>query len=113
MTYDELKAKIIATSHRKDLTNAVPGFVEDARQLLNYRLGLALQPLENGTDTNEILTANYLLYFYPAMKALYEYIVEIETATYYEGLYQVQAAAHFITAPGTEPLVITPECPAP
>lgn len=109
MTYDELKAKMIATSHRKDLTNAVPGFIEDARVMLNYRLGLALQPLVAGTDTNELLTANPLLYFYPAMKALYEYIVEIETASYYDQLYQGQVSNHYVTAPDTTPLTITPE----
>jgi len=113
MTYEQLQAKIVATSHRKDLTAQIPGFVEDARVLLNYRLGLALVPLVNPTDTNDLLTANPLLYFYPAMKALYEYIVEIETASYYNQLYQEQAANHYVTATGTTPLVITPENPSP
>jgi hypothetical protein len=113
MTYQELRDKIITTSHRKDLVNVTPSFIEDARVTINYRLGLALAPLSNPDDTNEILTANPLLYFYPAMKGLYEYIVELENAAYYDTLWQAQAAQHFVTAPGTTPLTITPEVPAP
>lgn len=113
MTYEELCNKILATSHRRDLTDQVQGFVDDARVLLNYRLGLTLPKLGPADDTNEILLSNHLLLFYPAMKALYEYIVEIETAAYYDQLYQGAVADYFINRAGTTPLTITPEVPAP
>jgi len=90
-----------------------PGFIEDARVQLNYRLTLDLQPLVLPTDTNDVLTANWLLYFYPAMAKLYEFIVEFETAAMYDSLFQREANAYYTTAPGTEPVSITPECPAP
>lgn len=113
MNYQQLQDKIIAQSHRKDMAAKVPGFIEDARVMLNYRLGLELAPLELADDTNEVLTANHLLYYCAAMKALYEFIFEFETASYFYTMWQDQVAEHFVNAPGTVPLVITPEEPAP
>jgi len=113
MNYEQLQAKMVALSHRKDMATRVPDFIEDARVILQYRLSLALAPFTAPDDTNEILTENYLLYFYPAMKALYEFIIELDTASYYEQLYQGQVAEYYIKRAGTTPLVITPECPAP
>jgi hypothetical protein len=113
MNYLQLVDKIVAVSHRKDLRAQVPQFVEDAQQQINDRLGLALVPFNAGTDTDPVLTEQPLLYFYPAMKSLYENIIEFETATYYDNLFQRQADAFYITAPGTTPLTITPEVPAP
>lgn len=113
MNYAELQAKIIAQSHRKDMATRVPGFIDDARTMLNYRLSLELAPFTADTDTNDILDENPLLYFYPAMKALYEFIFEFETANYFDGQYQQQVSAYYTTRAGTEPLSITPEIPAP
>lgn len=113
MNYQQLQDKIVATAHRKDMVPRAPDFIEDARVRLNYRLGLELVPLVLPDDTNDILTANWLLYFYPAMKALYEFIVELDTAAVYEGLYMQEVGNHYVTAPGTEALVIKPECPIP
>lgn len=111
MNYQQLQAKIIAQSHRTDMVAKVPGFIEDARVMLNYRLNLELAPFALDTDTNEVLTANHLLYYCAAMKALYEYIFEFETANYFYGQWQDQVAEHYVNATGTEPLVITPEVP--
>lgn len=113
MTYAELQAKIIDQSHRKDQAQRVPGYIDDARTRLNLRLGLALVPLVNDTDTNEILTDWPLLYFYPAMRELYNFIIEMETANYFEQLYLNEVDRYYITRAGTEPLVITPEGPTP
>lgn len=113
MTYAELQQKMVLISHRKDMNVLVLGFISDAQQRVNQRLGLDLPPLVNDSDTDEILTNNYLLYFYPAMKALYEYIIELETASYYESLYQQEADGYYVTRTGTTPLTITPEVPAP
>lgn len=113
MTYAELQTRMIDQSHRKDMTTRAPQFIEDARNAINYRLSLALPALVNPDDTNEVLTANYLIYFYRAMQSLFEFIVEFETAQIYEALYQAQVGAYYTTAPGTTPLTITPECPAP
>lgn len=113
MTYQELQTKMIDMSHRKDMTARVPGFIEDARVRLNSRLGLELVPLVAPTDTNDILTENYLLYYYAAMQSLYEFIVEYETASYFDGQFNRQADNFYVTAPGTTPLVITPEGPTP
>lgn len=113
MTFTELCDKIERTSHRKDLGSQIPLFVNDARVMLNWRLGLNMPQLAAGTDTNEILQGNWLLFFYPSMKALYEYIVEIDTAAYYDQLYQGQVSAYYTTRDGTEPLTITPEGPTP
>lgn len=111
--YQTLQADMVALSHRKDLTSKTAGFIEQARKRINQRLGLELAPLVDPTDTNEVLDENSLIYFYPAMKALYEFIVELETATYYEGLFQQEADGYYVKAKGTTPLVIKPECPAP
>lgn len=113
MTHQELVDKIRLTSHRNDLAAMIPLFIEDARALLQYRLGISLLPLQYADSTNEILQENWLLYFYPSMKALYEYIVEIETAAYYDGLYQGQVDEYFVKRRNTTPLTITPEVPAP
>jgi len=113
MTFTELCDKIERTSHRKDMGTQIPLFVNDARVMLNYRLGLAMPALQAPADTNEILQTNWLLFFYPSMKALYEYIVEIETAAYYDQLYQDQVSSYYTTRAGTTPLVVTPENPAP
>lgn len=113
MNYQELQAKIIDQSHRKDMTNRVPGFIEDARSRINMRLGLELQPLAAPDDTNDVLTNDYLLYFYPALQALYEFIAEYETAAYFQNKWEGQANGYHTTRAGTEPLAITPEVPAP
>lgn len=113
MNYAELKAKIIDQSHRKDMATRVPGFIDDARVIINYRLSLDLQPFAADDDTNEVLDTNHLIYFYAAMKALYEFILEFETANYFDMLYQGQAAEYYVNRAGTEPLTITPEVPAP
>lgn len=113
MNYKQLQDRMISLSHRKDMATLVPQFIDDARGILNYRLGLALVPFVNDDDTNEILTENWLLYFYPAMKALYEWIIELETASYYEQQYQNQVSAYYTTRLGQETLVITPEESAP
>ena len=113
MNYAELQAKIIDQSHRKDMANRVPGFIDDARLRINNRLGLALEPLVNPDDTNDVLTDNDLLYFYPALQALYEFIGEFETASYFQNKWQGQADGYYVTRAGTDPLVIIPENPAP
>lgn len=113
MNYGELKAKIKDQSHRKDLDARIPSFVDDARNRLNYRLTLELVPLSADTDTDAILTDNPLLYFYAAMQALYEFIFEYETASYFNGRFIEQCDMHYVTAPGTEPIAITPEEPTP
>lgn len=113
MTYAELQAKIIDQSHRKDMANRVPGFIEDARTRLNMRLGLELVPFTTDTDTNDILDQWPLLYFYPAMVALYNFIIEMETAAYFEGLYRAEVDSYYVTRAGTDPLTITPEVPIP
>lgn len=112
MNYAELQAKIIDQSHRKDMAARVPGFIEDARVLLNYRLTLELAPFAADADTNEVLDTNWLLYFYPAMKALYEFILEFETANYFDAMYQNAVSDYYVNRTGTEPLTITPEVPA-
>jgi hypothetical protein len=113
MNYAELQAKIIDQSHRKDMASRVPGFIDDARTRINYRLSLELVPLAADTDTNDVLTSNPLLYFYPAMQALYEFIFEFETANYFMNLWQQEVAEYYVNRAGTEPLVITPEGPTP
>lgn len=113
MNYAELKAKIIDQSHRKDMANRVAGFIDDARLRINNRLGLALVPLTADTDTDEILTENDLLYFYPSMQALFEFVGEYETASYFQNKWDGQADGYYVTRAGTDPLVITPEVPAP
>lgn len=113
MNYGELQAKIIDQSHRKDMAARVPQFIEDARVILNYRLSLDLAPFSAPEDTNDLLTGNWLLYFYPAMKALHEFILEFETASYWDAMYQEQAGAYYTTRKGQETLVITPEEPMP
>jgi len=113
MTFDQLQTKIIAKAHRKDLSAQCPGFIEDARIHINGRLTLNLAPLVNPTDTNEVLTAQPLLYFYAGLQSLYEWIEEYETATYFNGLFNVVADRFYVTAPGTEPLVMKSENPAP
>jgi hypothetical protein len=113
MTYAELQAKIKDQSHRKDMDARIPGFIDDARNRINSRLGLALAPLVNPDDTNDVLTNNDLLYFYPACQAMYEFIGEFETASYFQNKWQGQADGYYVTRTGTTPLVITPENPAP
>lgn len=114
MTYKELQDKMIAQSHRKDMAGLVPRFInEDARTRLNMRLGLALVPFTADADTNDILDAWPLLYFYAGMVALYNFIIEMETADYFESLYRAEVDSYYITRAGTEPLTITPEVPAP
>lgn len=113
MTYLELQNKIIDQSHRKDMAARVPQFIDDARVLINYRLSLELAPFTMPDETNEVLDSNHLLYFYPAMKALYEFIFEFETANYFDMLWQNLASDYYVNREGTEPVVITPEVPAP
>lgn len=113
MNFGELKAKIIDQSHRKDMANRVAGFIDDARLRINFRLSKELVAFVDDTDTNEVLTENYLLYFYPALQQLYEFIYEFETASYYQNKWEGQAGAYYTTKAGTTPIAITPENPAP
>jgi hypothetical protein len=113
MNFGELKAKIIDQSHRKDMSSRVAGFIDDARERINFRLSKQLVAFVDDTDTNEVLTENYLLYFYPALQALYEFIYEFETASYFQNKWEGQANGYYVTRAGTEPLTITPEVPAP
>lgn len=113
MNYGELKAKIIDQSHRKDMAGRVAGFIDDARLRINFRLSKNLAPLMADSDTDEILQENDLLYFYPAMQSLYEFIYEFETAAYFQNKWEGQASGYYLTRAGTTPLAITPEVPAP
>lgn len=113
MTYLQLKNRLTWQSHRSDLTNMLPSFVEDARMKINQRLGLELIPLVSDGDENEVMLKNYLLYYYAALESLYNHIIEMETANYFAQLFEVQADGWYVTASGTEPLTITPENPAP
>lgn len=108
MTFAELYAKMADKSHRKDMTARIPGFVDDARTILNMRLGLELVPPADPADTDEILTDWPLLYFYLAMVELYEFIEEYETGSYYDAKWEREADRYYITRAGTEPLVIIP-----
>lgn len=113
MTYDQLTQRLILQSHRSDLSNNIPGFVEDARMKINQRLGLELVPMSASSDTNDVMLNNYLLYFYGALVSLYQYIVEMETADYFDQLFWQQCDSWHVTATGTTPLTIEPENPAP
>lgn len=113
MTYKELQDRMIAQSHRKDMATRIPGFIDDARGMLNYRLSLELAPFVNDDDTNDILTDNWLLYYYAAMRMLYEFIYEFETAMYFDQQYQYEMSNYYINRKGQDPLAITPQEPLP
>lgn len=113
MNYGQLKALIKDATHRKDMDARIPQFVDDARVMLNDRLGLALVPLSADSSTDTVLTGNHLLYFYAAMRSFYLFIKEHETAATYSQLWDQQIENYWINRAGTEPLVITPEEPAP
>lgn len=113
MTYAELQADIADRSHRKDMAARIPKFIESARVRINYRLTLELVPFTAPDDTNDILTGNPLLYFYPAMQGLFEFIEEFESASYYNQMFDNQIAAYYVTRSGTEPLTVTPEVSPP
>lgn len=108
MTFDELYAKIADKCHRTDMTVRIPRFVDDARTMINLRLGLVLVPPLLPTDTDEVLTDFPLLYFYAALAELYEFIEEYETGNYYVGKWNNEVDRYYITREGTTPLVIVP-----
>lgn len=108
MTFSELYAKIADKCHRKDMTARIPGFVDDARVMLNMRLGLVLVPPADPADTDEILTDWPLLYYYAALAELYEFVEEYETGSYFGAKWEREVDRYYITRAGTEPLVILP-----
>lgn len=108
MTFQELYDKIADKVHRKDMTDRIPKFVDDARTMLNLRLGLVLEPPADPDDTSEFLTDWPLLYYYAALGELYEFIEEYETGSYFAGKWEREVDRYYITRLGTEPLVIIP-----
>lgn len=113
MTYGQIKAMLLDAMHRKDMETRVGVFMDDARTMLNDRLGLELLPLSLDADTNDVLNSHHLLYFYAAMRSFYLFIKEHETAATYNGLWEQQVDNYWINRTGTEPLVITAGEPMP
>lgn len=108
MTFQELYDKIADKVHRKDMQARIPKFVDDARVMINMRLGLTLTTPASPDDTDEILTDWPLLYYYAALGEQYEFIEEYETGSYFGAKWEREVDRYYITRAGTEPLVIVP-----
>lgn len=113
MTFADLYEKMADKSHRTDMAARIPKFVDDARTMLNLRLGLTLAPPADPDDTDEILSEWPLLYYYAAMGELYEFVEEYETGSYFAAKWEREIDRFYVTRLGTVPLVITPEEPMP
>lgn len=116
MTFGELKTRLAAIAHRSDLAAQLPNFVNDAREKINRRFGMALVAFVADTDTNEVLTNWPQLYLYAALQSLYEYLNNGDNAVYYGELWKTEAASQNINAASTstdkyasQPPVIVPE----
>jgi hypothetical protein len=97
MIYSELKTRLAQIGHRSDLSSQMANFTQDATEKINRRFGLALAPLVLDTDTNEVLTNWPLLYLYAALQSLFEFTNNGDNATYFSGLWNLEADRQNIT----------------
>ena len=99
MTNLDLKNWLVRISHRSDLGPQLQQFIADATALINLRFNLALAPLLADTDTNPVLDLHPLLYQYAAARALYEFTINGENATYSGDRWNALADAVNVTNP--------------
>lgn len=113
----QLKQRLAGISHRSDLTNQLPLFVQDATERINRRFNLTLPNLVSDQDTNDVLTQFPLLYVYSASSSMFEYLNNGENAMYYDNKWEVECDRQNVLSPYTAtdkytatnpPVVLTP-----
>jgi hypothetical protein len=101
MDNQALQNRLAGIAHRKDLTAQIPLFVEDARERINRRFSLELQPLSTQSSTNDVLTNFPLLYVYAAASSMFEYLNNGENAIYYDQKWETECARQNVLNPYT------------
>ena len=88
MNYGEIKAQIKEWSHRTDLDQKIPEFINNTSQRLGRRFGVMPYPLVLDTDTNSLLKVHSNLYLYGALREMMVFTENAPGAQAYEFLYQ-------------------------
>ena len=101
MNNQQLKQRLAGISHRSDLTNQLPLFVQDATERINRRFNLTLPELVSDLDTNAVLTQFPLLYVYSASSSMFEYLNNGENAMYYDNKWEVECDRQNVLSPYT------------
>lgn len=97
MNYGELKTRLAQIAHRSDLSSQMENFTQDATEKINRRFGLALAPLVEDSDANDVIKNWPLLYLYAALQSLNEFVNNGDNATYFGTLWENEANRQNIT----------------
>lgn len=90
MNYGELKAQIESWSHRTDLEEKIPEFIQNAGQRIGRRFGVMPFPMVLDTDTNSVLDVHSDLYLYASLREMMIFTENAPAAQAYETLYQAE-----------------------
>jgi hypothetical protein len=95
MTLQDLKDRIAAILHRKDLTPQLDNFVVDARYKIERRFGILLPYIEPIPPQTE------LLFLYAGLESAYEHLNNGDNAKYYFDKFELEADRQNVLNPGT------------
>ncbi len=108
MNYGELKKQIIDLSHRTDLEDEVPLFIQRCGERLGRRFGFMPTPLVADTDTNSILTTHSSLYLYGSLREVHVYTNYADGITAFETLFQLEVENMNINYKGLDWVACSP-----
>lgn len=92
MNRQGLRDMIINESHRSDMGGEVDAFIDRAHEVVQARFGVQLALGQDAADSNTVLGAYPLLYFYPAMRRFAEHIRDWEEAVHWDDLFIKEAS---------------------
>lgn len=92
MNRQGLRDMIISESHRSDMAGKVDAFIDRAHEVVQARFGIELALGQDANDSNSVLGAYPLLYFYPAMRRFAEHIRDWDEAVHWDNLFIKEAS---------------------
>jgi hypothetical protein len=95
MTLQDLKDRIAAILHRKDLTALMDGFISDAQFKIERRFGILLPVID------PIPAQTELLFLYAGLESAYEHLNNGDNAKYYFDKFELEADRQNVLNPGT------------
>ena len=97
-SYSQLAEQVQRIVHRDDLATRMPGFVQQANEMLQVRLSLELDAPSPTNPTNDLLDRQYNLYLYSTLMASYEFINELDMTDHYQKRWLEEVDYYYITS---------------
>ena len=87
MNYSEMQTLVKEYSHRNDLDDEIPGFIQRAAEQIGRRFGIMPAALVNPGDTNSTLDQHPQHNLYAALRELAIFTADLDATVHYEGLW--------------------------